>query len=83
MSSYYGNILASRDSVLHHTENCQLVTIETPNSRKRGGFVQCLHEEKDFWAREEKERGLSRLNKEATLTLKYLHPHLVKRAGVK
>lgn len=32
-----------------------------------------------------KESGLSRLNKEATLTLKYLHPHLthtVNRAGV-
>lgn len=33
-----------------------------------------------------KERGLSRLNKETTLTLKYIHPHLthtVSRAGVK
>lgn len=53
MSSYYGNILASRGSGLHHTESRLLVTIEIPRSRKRL-CPQCLHREKGFWAGEER-----------------------------
>lgn len=85
MSSHYGNILVCSDSVLHHTESRLLVTIDTPSSRKKL-CSQCLHGEKGFWDGGGKESGLSRLNKEATLTLKCLHPHLtytVNRGGVK
>lgn len=74
VSSYYASILASGVPVLS-----LLVTMVTSCSKK-GLCPQCLQGEgggKWFWARKESGAELSRLSKEAMLTLKLSQPHLI------
>lgn len=72
MSSYYGNILASSSSVLLHTEEPSIGHHGDAQQQKEALSVLFACGER-LLGKGGKQRGLSRLNKEAMLTLKYLH----------